>query len=252
MAIAEDASTPAVATSGAASVTSASFSPPSGSLLVAFYAAEYGPFVADVTDTLSVTDSGGGTWAGGEYQAVYGQFGKLKFAWRFLSSAPGAITVTGSNSDTGTSQSGCLAVRVLTGAAPSQSAAAKAVTHGDSTSREGVITTTAAGSWVYAAAMDGFGSGLSYTPDAATVTITSNTLSGNTLYMGRASAATGTPGDTAAGWTSTQSANWQWLAQEILPAPSGPSAGADTAHAAEPASPVILGFAATARQWVRV
>lgn len=117
MAILEDSSTPAVrqSTTGA-DLTTASFSPPAGTLVVAM---AQGGWSSSSTDSVVITDSsGGGTWTGVYQSMTSGFFGCAAIAWKWFSSAPGSITVnanfTGLNSDS-TSQ---LVVKVLTGVDP--------------------------------------------------------------------------------------------------------------------------------------
>ena len=114
-----------------------------------------------------------------------------------------------------------LAVRVVDGAASSQSGAATATassTTGSSTSATKSVTTTAAGSWVYVAAAltpDG-----SVTANSKTTTINQfdDTTNVNQLVSGRQSAATGTPGAVTLGWTTGTGRYWSLAEQEILPA----------------------------------
>ena len=226
--ISEDSSTPAVATSQGnttGSIATGSFSPPAGSLLVATLNVGMGSVPPG---TLSVTDSSGGTWTAGPSQTAtnnswYG-LGTRVF-YRYVSSAPGSITVTGKDSVSGSDpdheQSMQLAVRVVDGAASSQSGAATATassTTGSSKSATKSVTTTAAGSWVYVGAAltpDG-----SVTANSKTTTINQfdDTTSVNQLVSGRQSAATGTPGAVTLGWTSGTGRYWALAEQEILPA----------------------------------
>jgi LmbE family N-acetylglucosaminyl deacetylase len=225
--ISEDASTPAVATSQGnttGAITTGSFSPPAGSLLVATVNVGMGSVPPG---TLSVTDSAGGTWTAGPSQKIgtTNQYGLgTQVFYRYLSSAPGAITVTGNDSVFGTDpdheQSMQLAVRVVDGAAASQVGAATATASSttSSTSATKSITTTAAGSWVY------IGSALTpdgnVTANAKTTTINQfdDTTNVNQLVSGRQSAATATPGATTLGWTTGTGRFWTLAEQEILPA----------------------------------
>lgn len=218
--LSKDASTPAIAdsvgnTSGV--LSSASFSPPAGSLLVVVENVSYRS--SGHTPVLSVTDSKSGTWTQGPH-AYDTHFDGSAIFERYLSGAPGAMTVTLHNSDTG--QAGySLAVEVVDNAAAVQTGAGQSATGfggGAGPGDESSITTTAAGSLVFV------GSGWStngspLTADAQTTTLqdyVDNTDISQAL-TGQ-SAVTGTPGVTTLGWRGTVSEYSSWAAQEVLPA----------------------------------
>lgn len=221
--LSKDASTPAVAdstgnTSG--SVTSASFSPPAGSLLVAVVNVTYKATVS-TAPTLTVTDSKGGTWTEGP-NAYDTHFDGSAVFERYLSAAPGSMTVSFSTSNH--SQAGLsLAVEVVDGAASSQAGAGQSATGfggGAGPGDESSITTTQAGSLVFV------GSGWStdgsqLTPDSATTTLQDYVDSTDiTQMLTGQSAATTTPGAETLGWRGTVSEYSSWAAQEVLPAAS--------------------------------
>lgn len=227
MAIAEHASTPAIATgTGTAAITSASFSPPASSLLVVQVAGGW----SDSRMGVTITDSVSGSWTPGVIandQTGNGYFGYAGVFYRYLSSAPGAMTVTATYSGfTGSGAGGrMLSVRVLTGAASVQGGAiAKATLTDYTTSLTTSITTTTAGSVVYGMADDerlnetispssntafcAAGGGTNPFPSADTVTLGAIV----------SSAATGTPGSVSMGVSLPVARNQGQLALfEVLP-----------------------------------
>jgi hypothetical protein len=214
--IAADSSTPAVVHGnyGVSSVSTASFSPPAGSLLEVMVDALH----SGVTVTLS--DSAGGTYTAGPHIQGTTQAGSIYFFQRYLPSAPGPVTVTASQSGSARATIS-LAVQVLDNAAPVQAGAASAATTGSGTSQSGSLTTTAAGSWAYAVMGNGDATDV-VTPLSTTSNVNvwnDSSQSGNLAVMGRSAAATGTPGATSFGWAANHSDNFVWAAQEVLPAP---------------------------------
>ncbi|MFE5369258.1 hypothetical protein [Streptomyces mirabilis] len=157
MAILEDASTPAVATgTGQAAITTASFSPPANSLLVVLVGAGWSGSQLGA----AISDSVSGAWTPAVMandltsRAAYGYAAVF---FRYLSSAPGAMTVTATYSGFSGAGAGgrLLAVRVLTGAASVQNGAtAKRTLNAYTNSLTTSITTTTAGSVVYGIADD--------------------------------------------------------------------------------------------------
>lgn len=142
-----DATSPAyISTTSASTVTSASFTAPSGALLVAL--AAHDTTSANTTNTSVVTDSGGLSWtkaATMSRQAGSTIDGHVQVSWAVTSSAVArTVTTTGTNTIAGTG----LQVLVFTGAATS----APLTTATGSSSAAAVskaITTTAANSWVW-------------------------------------------------------------------------------------------------------
>jgi hypothetical protein len=158
VAVTEDASTPAVATSagGSTSTTlaSASFSPPAGSVLVADCLINYGTYPGAVP-TISVSDSASGTWAIGAAQlgnpaafAVIAQF------TRPVPTAPGSITVTMHRGTDSSAAMLMLAVRVLDGANVSSPQGASNTATSDTTNAEVTVTPAQAGSYLAVAAIN--------------------------------------------------------------------------------------------------
>jgi hypothetical protein len=223
MAISEDASTPAavystgLSGSGNCVWTTASFSPPGGSLLVAEWSMGYSSSGTAVP-TMSSTISGNPAWTLGPYNGA--SAGMWSYIWTLqLTGAPGSITCTLTNTAT-SKQGGLFTVRVLAGAAVSQIGAASASLDGSSSvnQRSNLVTTTA-GSWAYVTIADNTTSS-SFTPTASTTTISSHSDSTDACayVIGRQTSATSTPGSTSLGWVVSASAVFAWAALEILPA----------------------------------
>jgi hypothetical protein len=214
MAITEDASQPAVVTSGTnAALTSAAFSPPTRTLLVAIVSAGYGT----TSNTATVTDSGLHTWTKVVNAIGSGANGGVsQVSYTYLLTAPGSITVT--STYTGLNGGSSLAVRVLNGARPSQAGAATATnTTTSSTVGTVSITTTTIGSVVYGAAEDPDTSA-TYTVNGATTSINKfiDATNGATDVQWK-SAATVTPGATTLGGTWGAAASASIVAFEVLP-----------------------------------
>jgi len=217
--ITADSSTPTVATSlgnTSGTVTSASFSPPAGSLVVAVVNVG---FRNKNSATVSVKDSLGNTWSAGPglNDGVYDFSGQW---WHYFSSAPGSITVTATNSNLAPAGYQ-LAVRVLTGAASSQAASTGAAfAQGSSTSSavSHSFTTTTAGSKVFVAAAMGINGTGSAVSGTSTIADTGDSSENAEFLVGSGSSLTGTPGTSTFGWTDTKSGFFAWTAWEILPA----------------------------------
>jgi hypothetical protein len=216
--IAADASAPPVIDSAAnasLTATTASFSPPAGSLVLV--AVVIGLTGTSATMTMSVADSIPNSYTAGPFIWAFSANGVWYFQ-RYYASAPGAITVKATRSVAST---GLFSVKtmVLTGAAASQAgAAAPAGTSGNSTTMTGSITPTQIGSWAFAAT-----SSNSAAATASGVTDDHNVHDGTdgcTATLGHAVTAALSP--ETIGWTSA-TAFWAWAAWEILPAaaPSG-------------------------------
>lgn len=227
MAITEDASTPVIVVgTSATSLTTASFSPPANSLLLAVVGVGWGN---TVPTGATVTDSGGHTWTVAATAAgtVSGTGGLAKIAYTYLSSAPGSITVTATF--TNLSGGSMLAVRVLTGAASSQAGAGSKTLVGVTNSTVGTvsITTTTTNSLVYGIgddperadtfAVNGATSMLTGTPSGTYLDAT-DAIS---LMGWKATSATGTPGATTLGGTWQSGTTSNISAFEVLPASAG-------------------------------
>ena len=251
MAISQDASTPspayATAASPAQSVT-ASFSPPSGSLVAVLVAV-----CAQSTSgspVLSVTDSGSHTWT--QRVAIADTtYSAAGIFTAYFASAPGSITVTGHST---IAVAGVMtAPVVLDGAAVSQSGAATASTASSASTHavNGSITTTTAGSWVLTAGAAG-ASGGTHTPTAATSNLAAPYIDSSdaaTFLAGKQTAATGTPGAVSLGWTASTGSDAAWCALEILPATgfttpvSGVASGTGSASGSMSPAGVLAGYA---------
>jgi hypothetical protein len=224
VAITEDVSTPAIVqqTGSGSTITSASFSPPAGSLLLVLVGGGWGNSGAM---TASVTDSKGGAWttavtAAGTNTSLRGI---AAIYYRYLSTAPGAMTVTA----TFTNLSGGkeLAVRVINGASGSQSGTGTGSVINSTATTAGTvsITTTVTGSAVYGISDDATTNG-AYTVNGAT-SVLSGTPTGDfndatdsvRLVAWKATSATGTPGATTLGGTWSSAGVNNIAAFEVIP-----------------------------------
>jgi hypothetical protein len=220
MAITEDASAPIVKTlAGTANPTTASFSPPANSLLVAIVGGGWG---STQPTTATVTDSGGHTWTAAVTKAgTTASGGVVVIAYTYLSSAPGSITVTATFTRlSGGSQ---VAVKVLNGCNPSQSGAGTGTAEQVTNSTTGTvsITTTQTGSQVYGMNDVRNSATVNFTANGAT-TIISNFVDTGTdsieLCSWKATSLTGTPGATTLGGSYDAVCGTATAALEILPA----------------------------------
>jgi hypothetical protein len=171
-----------------------------------------------VGDTVTVTDSRGGTYTAGPHVSGTVSPTSAWFFQRYLPSAPGAMTLTAHQSDTGGTLQ--LAVRVLDGAAASQSGAAAGAWNGATaaTTQARAITATAAGSWVFAAAASGNASA-SLTPASSrevNIDIWHDPAAGDNGAIARQ--VTASPGSQTLGWVASQADPFTWAAQEVVPA----------------------------------
>lgn len=209
--VALDSSTPAVVRRAYAvgtTVTSASFTPPTGALQVALVNVGYGPTPA-AQPALSVTDTAGGTWT---------QMGVLfNGAWQsaIFTSPVGTSTArqVAATSSSTLGKSMQLAVRVLTGAAAPVFGAGVWTS---TTSMTAPVTTTAAGSLVLVAATSGDNLP-AITADSTTTSIDvwSDVNSGEDMAVGQSSTTTATPGTAGYGWA--PATNCLAVALEIVP-----------------------------------
>lgn len=216
--IVEDASTPAiVANHPLTGMSTASFSPPANSLLVALVGLGYGNPGSTMTATLS--DSTSGTWTSKAIATGSTTYNCYSAVFcRYLSSAPGSMTVT--LNQTSTVGGWYLAVRVLTGAAATQTGAA-ATFASTSLGTDGTIaiTTTATKSRVYGIACDPQ-TMADYTVNGSTTLLSAfkNSIDGVTEAGWKASAETGTPGSVTLGGTWSASDPRTTACYEVLPA----------------------------------
>lgn len=216
MAISEDTGSQpaAVHTSAGTPATTASFSPQAGTLLVAMIGTN-GPSGTAVTAT--ITDSLSGSWTLLKRQNTSTSMGGTAEIWcRYLNTAPGSMTVTGSwtGADTGAN----FVVRCLLGASPTQNGAT-AATGGSSIAPNTAISPTQFGSWVYGALMDWTASTTMVANSNTTIIDQFNdTTNGDTYAALKASASTSTLSSTSYGCTNVNAA-FNIAFAEILAAP---------------------------------
>jgi hypothetical protein len=194
-------------------VSTASFSPPAGSLLeVVVNALQAAPG----GDTVTVTDSKGDAFTAGPHVAGTKAPNSSWFFQHYETSAPGALTVTArqAGSNLGTLQ---LAVQVLNGTAVSQAGAASGSFDGTTATASDThaLTNTQSGSWLYAAVGNG-NSSATLTPVGGEVNVNvwNDPASGNDGAIGRL--ATSGTGSQVLGWTASDSDPFEWAAQEVL------------------------------------
>jgi hypothetical protein len=210
VAIAEDASAPAVvqrASGTGTTVTSASFSPPAASLLVVLCSVGWGNSPTG-TPTLTASDSKSGTYTAGPIaRNLAGQGGVF---YRYLAAAPGAMTVTVTSSDA-TAKAMLLAVRVLTGAAATQTGAASGTS---ATLMDASVTITQVGSTVYVASASFQNNTQAVLANTTAISYWGDGTSGDDMAVGRATSLTAATGAATYGWTSNGNA----AAMEVVPA----------------------------------
>lgn len=220
MAISEDtANQPAAVHSSTMTATTASFSPQASTLLVALLAVD-GAGGGSAT-TAAVTDSLAGSWTLLKRQNnTGGGVGGSAEVWcRYLSSAPGSMTVTGTWSTNG-ANGGNLVVRSLLGANNVQNGAVGG-TGGTPVAPTATLTPTTVGAWVYGACLD-YSTNASMTANANTSLIDQfqDATNGDTWATFKGSAAVASLTSTAYGFTNAN-ASYNTAAAEILPASGG-------------------------------
>lgn len=205
MAIAEDSSAPPIVRSATGTTlttaSTASFTPPAGSLLLAAGQVSLKAQWVTVPTTITITNSGTAlTWN----QIVY-QLGTTdKFAymgiWYAVVGTSAAMTVTMTRSE---AQAGdlMLGVRVLTGAASSLTGAASASVYSATDVGNVSITPTKVGSMLYVQATD-FANSHTLTVVAGTTTLDSwaDSTNASTVAFGKAGPTASTSA-TSVGWT---------------------------------------------------
>lgn len=231
MTISEDASNqPVPVHSTTTAGTTALFSPQAGTLLVAMFAVDGATGTAA---SVVVTDSTLGSWTLLKRQntTTAGVGGTSEVWCRYLSSAPGAMTVTGTWSVTG-QPAGNITVRSLLGAASSQTGATGG-TGGGTVAPTATLTPTQLGSWVYGACVD-YSTSASLTANANSTLIDQfqDATNGDTWATFKGAASTSSLTSTAYGFTNAN-AGYNVAAAEILAA---------SATASQPL-PVVLGQA---------
>jgi hypothetical protein len=159
MAVTEDASTPAVATSAggftgtsintSSAYGSAAFTPPSGSVLTVMCLVNWATKNTGYP-AFTVSDSAGGTWTAGPVISSSGSYSKIQFFTRPCVTSPGSITVTFSRGTDTSAAMMMLAVRVNAGASTaSPQGASKTDVPGSGNQASDTITPTAIGSLIY-------------------------------------------------------------------------------------------------------
>jgi len=225
VAIALDGSTPAVATGTwgtSGKVTTASFSPPAGALVVVMAMSQ--SLGESTGPTLTVTDSASNAYTTAVSKTYTSGGGSACGIYlNYYTSAPGSVTVSVQSSDT-TDDTFLVAVtQVLTGAYSSQSGAGTMTASGLSGTMTGTLTTTVTGSWAYTCSASNGGNGSwSVVSGETSLESLQNTYQDTGAYLAaRETAATGTPGAVTMGFTGSPSADYALCALEILPAITG-------------------------------
>ena len=214
MAVSIDASSPAAVTataSAAATFTTASFTPPANTLLVAVASVGYSGSTQDTT--FSISDSLSGSWSNDAIQfPASGGLPQNLIASRFNVSNT-AMTVT---LNTGTHTKGVdFSLFVLKGTATSSWLGGHAVS---TTTMDGSVTTTTVGALVLVGA--GYDTNATLTADGNTTT--TNHLTDNSdgleLFTGHSTNTVSSPGATTYGWTGAGATAKTWAAAEYVPA----------------------------------
>lgn len=246
MAITEDASAPAVLKqTGTGVSTTASFSPPSGSLLVVMASGGWYSGGAGSNTSCTISDSGGGgNWTDVVQvgQSGSGLHGNAAIGFKYFVAAPGSITV--SVTWTNLTAGRYVSVKVLTGAASNQATAATATN--DFTALTGTftkaITTTATGSMVYGV-VGNCTSGSLFTAAANTTELDdyNNATDSVSHCSWKSTSATGTPGSITLGETrSTGTSQGSLAEREVLLGSTSASPAPDAAIASVSAySPTV-------------
>ena len=220
-----DSSTPAIASSSSGSsvtsVTTASFSPPAGTLLVAMCVVNYN-ISPGVFPAITISDSASGVWNTGPYAANLSGPDIAVIFTRYCATAPGSITVTMSRGSDSSQAELQLAVRVCDNASPVQNLAGTGVNNAAATGNATVtlnLTTPRSACFVCA----GQGGNTQAVPNSATTTIqiTHDPSDGGYLLFGNQNPFnTFAPAAVTLGWTGGESgSSGAVAAMEILPAP---------------------------------
>lgn len=231
MALAEDASAPAIQTvTGVGSINTTTFSPPASSFVVAFVCAPW----ATTGNTIAITfsDSGSHTWANPVLEASNHSSGNnaggtIGIYTAYFATAPGSISLSASFTNQGGGS--LLATKVFTGANSNQTGAATAKTDNgnptNSTTSTTSITTTQTGSAVYGVTSDGNGNtSQTFTANGSTTSLDYwNSDMVDLIYVDffKATSNTATPGPTTLGGTWGIATQSPIAMLEILPAAAG-------------------------------
>lgn len=217
MAIAIDASSPPVVTQTAnttTTITTASFTPPANSLVVALTSAAY--FAITGSLIYSISDSLSGTWTTSAQQLrTSSTFSSVAVFTRFVtSSAAMTVTLTTDTDEKGKQ----LVVLVLTGTASTSWTGATVVS---TTTMDASVTTTTAGSWVVASTAYELNATLAADANTTIVNHLTDTTDQGELFACRSTSATGTPGAITIGVTGASTGGKTYAAVEILPVAGG-------------------------------
>jgi hypothetical protein len=248
--LALDASTPTQATKTATgnTVTTASFTAPTSSLLVAFYMQDEGGQV-----NTSIADTGGLTWtrvirlctntvgeANTPTPSGTAQDGYIAVWWATTSSATSrTITVTESGAG-GTGRNAALAVKVFTDSGGAPSVGAVATKGGSASAPSHSVTTTANNSWVWALVDDWSQAGLGTAGSNQTLTDEYNPSGFITTHVFKQNATTSSSGTAVTmNLTAPTSQTWNEGVVEILanPGAGGPDSNQATPRAFPPFAP---------------
>lgn len=200
---------PAYATSSGQSVTTASFTPTAGSLLVALVGIGNGTGTAGAGSS-AITDTGSHSWTLLKRENPTASSTTAEI-WVADNASTAAITVTATSQVTN-QLSVCLQIVSYLGAAAKASQnGATAIATADTVS----ITTTQTGSQVVGAF--GYFTAVTLTANASTTILGQfhTSTSGDTEAAFKATSLTGTPGATTLGFTNTTNANMSIAAAEI-------------------------------------
>jgi hypothetical protein len=214
---------PAAVTATTTSATTASFTPPANTLLVAV--AECGNTTGTGTVTAPVTDSLSSSWT--LLHRANGDGNGSTEVWAMdTGSSPAARTVTVTGTGGAQAIGVALNVTVLAGTKPAATVEGASAAANATTAYTVTITTTAAGSLVVGG-ITRWISAVTLVTDAATRSWQSVSDATNTESYGawRAAAVTGTPGATTFGYTNAAAASNSLVAVELLAAAVPAGAG---------------------------
>lgn len=203
MAIALSGTSPA-AYNGAPPGTTATFAPPANSLLVVCVS---GTEAYSVTNTVS--DSVGGSYSNPvHYSAgLLGTHGAVDIFTRYLTTAPGNMTITVSSTFSGTLATWYFKVLVLTGCDSGQSGIASGTSNGSSASSEVTLTPNFTGSWIVGITDINASKGFTRSPVTNFTEIDWHTFTSGSFDYDNGCGAneTGPSGSTVIGWTFSSS-----------------------------------------------
>lgn len=234
MALAIDASTPAVATGTTAAITTASFTTPAAVFLLALVGRNVSTAATNSTGTVS---GAGLTWARAGQKTDYAsattvisggtnQPADADVWWAYSPSALTAQTVTDTRADalSGANREHALQVMVLTGAETTWGGAIGA-TAASSGLPSLATTTTAAGAWMFSVSTDWLAKGAG-TAGAGQTIINDYTVTGNvTVHFWRQTASTATPGTSVTeNLTAPSAEQYNMINVEVRPAAGGSTA----------------------------